>query len=247
MSMISAVIPVRLPAPFLAAALASLTAQDRPLDEILVVAHGWRPSPDDPTFAGIRVVEVSADVDLAGVRNAGLTAANGEYVALLDSDDLALPDRIGRQAAILDAYPEVVLVAGAMDVITTQDTVIGRMFESEEPIIPPAGLLLRNRIGQSAVMMRREAALAVGGYRPLPLAEDYDLWLRLGAIGELHTMHEPVSQYRVHEGQVTSGRHVPRSSWAALWESRRALAKARRIAPSLAFAKHLLWCAAQIR
>jgi hypothetical protein len=49
-----------------------------------------------------------------------------------------------------------------------------------------------------AVMLRRTAALAAGGYRDYPHAEDLDLWLRLAEIGRLANLSYPAISYRVH-------------------------------------------------
>jgi glycosyltransferase involved in cell wall biosynthesis len=58
----------------------------------------------------IRVI-TQPNAGLAGARNRAIQAATGEYLAWLDADDLAFPDRMRLQASVLDRHPEVVLVS----------------------------------------------------------------------------------------------------------------------------------------
>jgi hypothetical protein len=65
-------------------------------------------------------------------------------------------------------------------------------------------------LAHPAVMMRTELARKIGGYRSLcnnervDLAEDFDLWLRLSKVGEIHNLAEPILYYRQHSSQISS-------------------------------------------
>ena len=149
---------------------------------------------------------------LAGARIDALAAARGEFLAILDSDDIALPHRFERQVAYLREHPECVLVGSRVLVIDPDGAplcVMGAALPHEDlerGHLEARGQLIHN----PAVMMRRRAALEVGGYRrEHDVAEDLDLLLRLAEVGRLASLEEPLTKYREHlrkTGHVRAGR-----------------------------------------
>jgi glycosyltransferase involved in cell wall biosynthesis len=134
--------------------------------------------------------------------NAGWRRASAPYVARLDADDVALPDRLARQVAFLDAHPSVAVVGGAATVVD-QAGVRGstmRLPTSSRQIA--AELPRRNCIVHPAVMLRRSALEEANGYR-LDHVEDYDLWLRLSERHDLANLEEPLILYRRHPAQIS--------------------------------------------
>ncbi len=142
-------------------------------------------------------------VDLATARNQLLQLARGELVAILDADDVAMPDRLQRQVAFLDAHPEVTVLGAAIELVDSHDRTLGyHSFPTAHAEIARA-LRRRNPLAHPTVMFRRAAVLAVGGYRTLPncTCDDYDLWSRLALAGaRLGNLPQPLLRYRVHAG-----------------------------------------------
>ncbi|MFZ1134382.1 MAG: glycosyltransferase family A protein, partial [Candidatus Korobacteraceae bacterium] len=115
---LSVVIPTYNASRFMSETLGSVFAQTRLPDEILVVDD----ASTDGTPAIVRELAAGAPVPLrliemakntggpATPMNVGIEAARGEYVALLDHDDLMLPEKVGTQTLVLDRYPAVELV-----------------------------------------------------------------------------------------------------------------------------------------
>jgi hypothetical protein len=90
------------------------------------------------------------------------------------------------------------------------------------------GLRWRNVVSHPSAMIRRTALEQVGGYSlAANRAEDYDLWLRLAAVGEVHNIRETLLRYRIHSSQVTRTNRIPEESKVRIGESRYALARAR--------------------
>lgn len=242
---VSAVVPARLPAPYLAEALDSLRSQTRPLDEILLVAHGWSPDPADPAFQDVRVIEAQSTASLSEVRNAGLRAATGEWVLLLDADDVALPTRLAQELTALEATPSAVLVAGAIELMDSHGASLGHAFVRDAGPVPASALLRRNHFAQSTVLLNRQVALSAGGYADLRMSEDYELWLRMRSHGDCIYVNEVLTKYRIHEAQMTSGLRVPRSAWRSIRGSRTYLAKSAGVPVWHALVAHLAWVSIQ--
>ena len=147
--------------------------------------------------------------------NAALAAARAPYVAIMDADDLAHPDRLALQCAFLDRHPGVVALGGAVTYIADSEAAIPLALEgrkvTEKPSKPRSRLdgfpMWPLPIMHSAAMMRTEAVLDAGGYRKALLhQEDTDLFLRLEELGEVRNLPQVLHYYRQHTDN-TSRRH----------------------------------------
>jgi len=134
--------------------------------------------------------------------NTGCALARGRYIARLDADDIALPDRLGRQVDFLEDNPAVALVGGAVWLIDSQGRCLGT------GMLTVGAAQIREQLKQSCciyhstIMMRKAAFDAVGGYRvPFEDAEDMDLFLRMSERYALETLAEPVGLYRISSSQ----------------------------------------------
>jgi glycosyltransferase involved in cell wall biosynthesis len=127
--------------------------------------------------------------------NAGCALVQAPVIARMDADDVALPDRLERQVAFLDAHREVALLGGGIVLVDEA----GREFDREPG---HAELAERNGIVHGTVAMRTEAFRALGGYR-LDQSEDYDLWLRFEERFAIAALEEPMIRYRFHPGQFS--------------------------------------------
>jgi len=192
--------PVRDGERFLVEAVGSVLAQTVSDLELVVVDDGSADS-TPALLAGIadsRIrVLTQAPGGLTAALNAGCAAARAPVIARMDADDVALPDRLERQLAYLDAHPDVALLGGGIVLVDE----MGREFD-REPAPAAPNLSERNELVHATVAMRTEAFRELGGYR-LDQAEDYDLWLRLEERYGVAAVSEPVLRYRLHPGQFS--------------------------------------------
>jgi glycosyltransferase involved in cell wall biosynthesis len=136
--------------------------------------------------------------------NVGIGVAKAPYIARMDADDVSMPHRLQAQFDFLERHAEVGLLGGAVDVInTTRQVILKVCFPLEDAEIK-LSLLRENPMCHSAVVMRKEVALAAGGYREsFSESEDYDLWLRISERSRLANLVQPIVKYRIHTGQVS--------------------------------------------
>lgn len=159
--------------------------------------------------ARIRHFEHDRRTSLVAQRNRGIEHARADLIAVLDSDDIAEPERLARQVAFMDAHPEVGVLGTQLRLIDPDGETIGFRRYPTTPADVTEALSVYNSIAQPAVMYRRELVLASGGYRysKHPATEDYELWCRLGTSGVmLANLDAPLVRYRIHPGGMKTMR-----------------------------------------
>jgi len=138
-------------------------------------------------------------------RNKALSLALGEYVAVLDSDDVwSDRDKLKKQYGFLEGNKDYVLIGGGVIVIDEYGKEIRRYFNRESDENIRGKILFQNQFAHSSVMFKRDAALKAGGYdENLNIGEDYDLWLKLGTLGKMANIKEYLLKYRAHGSNIT--------------------------------------------
>jgi hypothetical protein len=144
---------------------------------------------------------------LASTLNEGLRKARSEFVARIDQDDVALPNRISTQIRFLRTRPRVA-VAGSFVYHMGRTPQLDRLVRLPVEHQEIADTLLRqNCLYHPSVMLRRDAILALGGYRPeFHNSEDYDLWLRVSRTHHLANIPIPLLRYRFSTTGMTLGK-----------------------------------------
>jgi glycosyltransferase involved in cell wall biosynthesis len=217
---------------FLEAAVRSILAQTMTDLELIVVDDGST----DRSLAILQSIAAEDErvkiisrpnTGIAQALNEGLAIARGEFIAKMDADDVSIPDRFEKQVAFLRAHPEVVVVAGAWEMIDECDRLLTRLNGPENDAeIQAMALTGHSPITHSCAMMRTDVLKSVGGYDTrFRYALDLDLWLRLGEIGKLANLRDVMVKFRLHAGSIsetkrTEQRQMAKRACEAAWKRR---------------------------
>jgi glycosyltransferase involved in cell wall biosynthesis len=207
-NLVSVVIPTYNYHQFVVEAVESVLAQTYQPLEIIVVDDGST----DGTRAELERFEgrirylFQENRGLPAARNRGIRAAEGEYVALLDADDLWAPTKIAKQVAVLERSPQVGLVFCGLtrvDVASGQSTI--RHCPPDLRGDVRRQLLQRNCVtgSASAALVRRACFDKVGLFdETLRSAEDWEMWIRISRHFHFDYVQEPLIILRNHGGNM---------------------------------------------
>lgn len=142
-------------------------------------------------------------------RNRAIKEAVGDYLAIMDADDISILNRFEKQVAYLENHPECCMVASNRDNIDENDKIIKK---SASFIVSDKALGILSKycslITHSSIMTRTSIVKELGSYR-LSDGEEYDLWLRMLSAGyKLHIMPEVLIKYRIRTNGITRINHA---------------------------------------
>ena len=199
-----------------------LILNDSPLNAVLdtvVASYG---------DSRIRYIRNEQNMGITPSRNKLLQMAEGEYIAVMDHDDISEPERFAKQVEYLDMHPDVGVVGcsslhfpnGNIYTYPEDDLSIKELLMDVCPILHPSSMLRKAVLDKFHICYEEE-------YTP---AEDYRLWLRLIEHTKFHNLQEVLFRYRKHEsrtsctmatrmGKATARLHAwARHKYPHLWE-----------------------------
>jgi glycosyltransferase involved in cell wall biosynthesis len=214
MPKISVVMPAYNAASTLAEAMNSLAAQTFRDFEVVVVDDGSNDRTAEIALRfseafRLRVLVNAQNSGVAASLNRGIADSDSEFIARLDADDLAHPDRLAQQVAFLDASQVIDLCGTHMIMFRHGNP--GEQTVHEHPTSDAAiktMLLQHCALSHPSILMRRSFVTDVGQYdTACDYAEDYDLWCRGALMGKRYAnLPVHLTSYRVHPGQVGQSR-----------------------------------------
>src|SRR5579863_272896 len=204
MPRVSVIVPVFNGAATVGEALASVLAQSYPDFELIVVDDGSTDATAQvlASYADSIKLISRANGGISAARNSGLRAAVGEYVALLDCDDVWLPAMLERTVAALDAAPRAVLAYTDLAVIDSDGRALETALVGAETAHAPTLDEMLTRlwpIMPSAVVIRRRVLEAIGGFAEEFRSYGYEdawCWMRARELGEFCYLPERLVKWR---------------------------------------------------
>ena len=210
--LVSVVMVVRNVEQFLAEAIESILGQTFTDFEFVILDFGStdRSKAIASSYAArdnrIRLHEVPT-CGLAEARNTVCFLAEGQYIAIQDADDVSMPNRLLWEVEFMEKHPEIALLGGAAQWVDSQARPLWTLNLPTEDHEIRSALATSCPFTQTAVLMRREAFVAVNGYRAaFAPSEDYDLWLRISEQFRCANLKQVVVKYRIHPHQVSVSR-----------------------------------------
>ncbi|MBI3997040.1 MAG: glycosyltransferase [Candidatus Omnitrophica bacterium] len=241
MPQVSVIIPAYRCGRYLGAALASVFAQTYQTLDVIVVDGSPQEHEEilKPYADRIRRI-VREPKGVSAARNVGIREARGEFIAFLDGDDTWLPQKLERQMAIFERWPDIAIVFTRIEDIDAQGCAkpaaravpqgphpFGDWITecaTHDPCVSVGSihrtLLKNNYIPTSSVLARRDALIDAGLFNEqIPVCEDYDVWLRVTRRHPVAYLNDVTAQYRVREDGLSGSEAVRVFRWKE-WNAR---------------------------
>lgn len=159
------------------------------------------------TDARIQVIRNERNLKLPASLNKGLKISKGKYIARMDADDIAMPDRFAKQVKYLEDHSDVAVVGGSFQVFHEygKDMYIKRAYCDE---MLEKYCLIPSPIGHPTAMLRKSMTVDEGFFydEKYTSAQDYDLWLRIAKKHKINNIPDVVLKYRVHANSISKKR-----------------------------------------
>lgn len=189
-------------------ALRSMSRQTVPPSEMILVVDGPIGQALEETislfskeYGALQVVRFAENRGHAAARQAGLDNARNELIAIMDSDDIALPNRMELQLGFMQKHPDIDVLGGQIEeFIGDKSNVVGKR------IVPTGSneikqyLKSRCPMNLMTILARKSKIQQVGGFVDWFCEEDYYLWIRMAIQGcEFANLPETLVNVRVGE------------------------------------------------
>ncbi len=205
--LVSVLLPAYNAAPFVGQAIDSVLTQSYENFELLVFDDG---SADNTweiiaNFSDVRIKKIrnEKNIGLIATLNKGIKLASGTYLARMDADDIAFPQRLEKQVHFMEQHPEVVLCGTAFICFGNGEEAVVRYPTEDAPL--RWKMLYQCPFGHPTVMMRLATLHTHNLYyaQAYQHCEDFELWTRLAEIGQVANLSEVLLKYRLHEESVS--------------------------------------------
>lgn len=205
---VSVIIPTYNSLEYLPEAIESVLDQTFVDFEIIVINDGssdgtekWVLEQSDPRLQLIS----QGNLGKSAARNAGIAKASGDYLAFLDADDCWEPTKLEKQARCLDSNSQIGLVYVWTALADSRCQPTGRIVSSHAEGNVWEELVRDNILAcGSTPMARRSCFQTVGLFAlDLPLAQDWDMWIRIAARYPFAVIKEPLARYRLHANNTS--------------------------------------------
>jgi glycosyltransferase involved in cell wall biosynthesis len=164
---------------------------------------------------------------LGAARNMAISKAQGEFIAILDCDDLWYPSKLLKQISVFIEFPEIDLVYSNYTIINEDGVLesnntnlkIGHICNAFKPIF-----LHELTIPWPTIVMKKDIVINVGGFSNYKSAEDFDLLLKISQKSQFYFVDEFLATYRIHINQLSTNFELTKNEifqiynyWEVTW------------------------------
>lgn len=162
----------------------------------------------------VKVITLEKNSGAANALNIGIEQSRGEWIAIHDADDISLPNRIKEQIAYLSDHSKLVAAGSFIECFTDKDINVMNLsisnlqnyknsIKTSDQV--KAELFKGCPITHGSLVMSKEAFLYTGRYNPkYKIAYDYDLYMRLSAIGPIGNTPKILYRYRISSDSLSN-------------------------------------------
>jgi glycosyltransferase involved in cell wall biosynthesis len=205
--LVSVVMPVYNSEKYLRAAIDSILSQSYKNIELIVVDDGSSDSSKEIILSypdpRVRLLENESNSGIVFSRNKGLAAATGEYIATLDSDDMALPERIEKQVFFLDNNRDYGMCGTFYYTVDSSGELLRKMQFCTGNRDIQTHLTIGNCFCNSTMMIRTKLAQELRYREKYDIVEDYELWYRISQKSKVANLPFYGTYYRVHGNNIS--------------------------------------------
>ena len=206
--LVSIVLPVYNGEKYLAESLDSVLAQSYQNWELVIINDGSTDGTENLILnyrdKRIKYLPNDGNKGIIFSLNRGLQESNGQYIARLDADDVALPYRIEKQVEFLSENLDYALCGSYFQTIDSNGKLLKNVRFPANNRDAQSYLLLHNCFCHSAIMMRSIIAKKLKYDEKFQVCEDYDLWYRISRTGKILNLPVFTTLYRVHDNNMST-------------------------------------------
>lgn len=207
--MISVIIPTYNCAPYISEAIDSVLHQTCPDYEVIVIDDGSTDATRsiiENRYHTVRYFYVENN-GVASARNYGIAKAHGDLIAFLDADDIWLPEKLEKQKELFNKNEELGMVFTENSYFNEHGIIADKLNKQDSLMRGDIvrNIFLHSYVVTSTVMVRRSVFDTVGLFEEeLSVAEDDNMWMRIGIKYGIALLDEPLVRYRKTTGSLSS-------------------------------------------
>lgn len=212
--LVSVIIPTYNRANFLPEAIDSVLAQTFKKIELIIIDDGSTDNTDEiiKKYEGCLTYVKQKNLGVSAARNHGISIANGNFIGLLDSDDIWLPEKLTKQIALFQKYPDTGMAGGGCKYVNQKNQEVGR------PLIPAENItnceleIYTAMPGSISNCLIKKSVLDKIGYfnEEYAVSEDRDLYMRISRNYPVRAVQEATVVIRLHNAPRGDNRSLRR-------------------------------------
>lgn len=207
MPKVSVLMPVYNTEKYLEKAIHSIQSQTFEDWELIIVndgsTDGSRSILEQFKDSRIFCIDNGTNLGLIKTLNKGVEFCNGDFIARMDADDIALPFRLEKQVLFMEQNPDYLMCGTNALVVDNSEKVTGRIRNLADNRFLQINLLFSNPFIHPSVMIKREVLEQNKFDASYKHIEDYELWSRIAQLGKIANIQEDLLLYRWHDANVS--------------------------------------------